>query len=563
MNTADLIFVGGRVITLDPESRVVSAIAVRDGVIVGVGDDDAIRAMASDRTRTIDLQGGTVIPGINDSHCHAVSWGLARPPLTIDLSFPNVRSIAEIAELVSAAVATAQPGQWIMGAGWDPGFLDECKGDSDRQPTRHDLDPISPDNPVFLQDFSYHTAWVNSRALKMAGIDITTQPPAGSMIILGDDGFPAGILNEGAQHDVMEMLPAATDETREIAIRTSLHSFAELGITSITEPGLGPGDATGGMGAGGLQVYEELANRGELTVRVSALLFPVPMSKGYHEFREVLDGMERNLSADPRFLRVIGVKMLSDGIPPNKTAWMHDEYIGGGHGGLTVPGETVEQQIQEMRAMISHAHQSGYQVGVHVTGDRGIDEVVDAFVNAVANDPRPDPRHYVIHGDFATPRSIAMCAENGFGINMNPTIKWTIADLEEEVVGPTRAAYEWPYRDALDAGVMVASGSDAPVTAPDWRQGVSTMMLRTSKASGRVSGSDQTITLEQALRTYTINGAWQDFAEGWKGSLEVGKVADLCVLREDLEATAPDQIPSVTVTMTVLDGKVIYERDRA
>jgi predicted amidohydrolase YtcJ len=239
---------------------------------------------------------------------------------------------------------------------------------------------------------------------------------------------------------------------------------------------------------------------------------------------------------------------------------MYDEYLGGGHGSLTVPGETDADQVDEMRQMIRHAHDAGYQVGVHVTGDRGIDEVVNAFVDATAASPRDDPRHYVIHGDFANPRSIAACAAHGFGINMNPTIKWTIADLEEEIVGPARAAYEWPFRDAIEAGVIVASGSDAPVTSPDWRQGVATMMLRTSKATGRVSGPEQRIDLNQALRTYTINGAWQDFAEDWKGSLEVGKVADLCVLREDLTSIPPEEIPEVTVTMTVLGGRIIYER---
>lgn len=563
MIPADLIFTGGRVVTVDADSRITEALAVRDGTIVGVGTDEEVLTLAGENTRVVDLDGGTVIPGINDSHCHAVSYGLARPPLTLDLNYPNVRSIADIVRAVEAAVADAEPGRWIVGAGWDTGYLDECVRDQDGQPTRHDLDPVSPDNPVFLQDFSYHTAWVNSPALEVAGIDSETVPPPGSMIITGADGLPTGILNEGAQHDLMELLPAATDETREIAVRTSLRTFAELGITSITEPGLGPGDQSGGMGTGGLRVYERLAAAGELTVRVSALLFPVPMSKGYQEFRAALDGMDRELDADPRLLRIIGVKMLADGIPPNKTAWMHDHYVGGGCGGLTVPGETDDARIHEMRQMISHAHQAGYQVGVHVTGDRGIDEVVDAFVAAVSAHPREDTRHYVIHGDFATPHSLTACAANGFGINMNPTIKWTIADLEEEVVGPARAAYEWPYRDALDAGVTVASGSDAPVTAPDWRQGVSTMMLRTSKASGRVSGPEQRISLDEALRTYTINGAWQDFAEDWKGSLEIGKVADLCVLREDLTRIAPEEIPDITVTMTVLGGSIVYERDLA
>ena len=154
-----------------------------------------------------------------------------------------------------------------------------------------------------------------------------------------------------------------------------------------------------------------------------------------------------------------------------------------------------------------------------------------------------------------------LCRRYGIGANFNPAIKWTIADLEVGFVGPELADYEWPYRTALDAGVKVSSSSDAPVTMPDWRQGVSTMLLRESKASGRVSGADECIGLMEALRTYTITPAWQDRAEDWKGSLEVGKVADLCVLREDITALDPHDIPNLNVVMTVLEGHITHESD--
>ncbi len=209
--------------------------------------------------------------------------------------------------------------------------------------------------------------------------------------------------------------------------------------------------------------------------------------------------------------------------------------------------------------MIRHAHVAGHQMGVHVTGDRAIDTVADAFAAAMAAHPRPDARHYLIHGDFLTAHSMKVLAAHGFGVNMNPTIKWTVADMEEDFVGAGRAAYAWPYRDALDAGVRVASGSDAPVTHPDWRQGIATMMLRESKATGRVSGPEQRIGLAEAVRTYTIDAAWQDFADDWKGSLEPGKVADLCVLDGDLLAADPHDIPEMPVVLTVMDGQVVHD----
>jgi len=332
----------------------------------------------------------------------------------------------------------------------------------------------------------------------------------------------------------------------------------------MSEPGLGPGGQPGpmGMGAGGLRAYAELVEAGELRARVRALLHPAPIGSTFEAFRAGLDAIELPPALDPRWFDVIGVKLFADGVPPLRTGWMHDEYLGdGGFGGLVVAGESDAERVAELERMVAYAHNLGHQVGVHVTGDRGIDTVVEAFAKACRAHPRTDPRHYVIHGDFVTKQALTTCARYGFGINMNPTIKWTIADLEEEIVGPQRAAYEWPYRTALDAGVHVASGSDAPVTEPDWRQGVATMILRKSKATGRISGPDQTITLQQALRTYTTAGAWQDFAETWKGTLEIGKTADLCALPTNLLTTDPHDIPTIPITTTVLNGTITHHTD--
>ncbi|MBE1582736.1 amidohydrolase [Nonomuraea angiospora] len=558
---ADIIYVNGRVLTIDENSTVAEGLAIAGDEILAVGERHEIERLAGPDTRVVDMRGGTLLPGINDSHLHAISWGLTRPPLSLDVSYPAVTSIADITRVVADAVAQAEPGQWIVGAGWDLGYLEECRENPDRMPTRHDLDAVSPDNPVHLQDFSYHTIWVNSRALELAGIDENTVPPPGSTILTDDGGRPTGVLSEGAQHAIAALLPPLDDEVREAAVLSAVAELNALGITSFTEPGLGPGDKSGGMGEGGLATYHRLLEEGRLNARVTALLLPVSMSSSYADFAAELDAMTVPPAKDPRMVNVVGVKILADGIPPNKTAWMHDHYVSGGCGELTVAGETDEERVAQLNQMIAHAHRAGYQAGVHITGDRGIDAVVDAFAAAVNEHPRQDSRHYVIHGDFLTARSMRICAEYGFGVNMNPTIKWTIADLEEQFVGAERAAYEWPYRDAIDAGINVASGSDAPVTAPDWLQGVSTMMLRESKASGKVSGADQCITLTEALRTYTAAGAWQDFAEDWKGTLEPGKVADLCLLDQDLLSLDPHDIPRATVRMTVLGGRVIHERE--
>ncbi|MEU2179488.1 amidohydrolase [Streptomyces thermolilacinus] len=566
---ADLVFLDGRVVTVDADFTVASALAVTGGTIAAVGPREDVAPLIGPGTRVIDLRGATLLPGINDSHLHGCAFGMATPPLSLDVGHPAVSSLADAAEAVREAVGRVPAGQWITGHGWDPGYLAECAADPSRQPSRRDLDVVSPDHPVVLYSFSGHATWVNTKALELIGIDRHTVAPPGGAIVVDEYGEPTGLLHEGAQALVQNALPPLSRRERADAIRSALAALARLGVTSYTEPGLGPGGdgiMRGALGTETLDVYRELLADGELTARVGVLLLPTGMASTAEEFARTLDALDgagrlgaTGEAADPRHLAIHGVKIFADGIVPNKTSWMHEPYAGGGCGALCVGGETDDERVAEIGTMIRYAHAAGHQLGVHVTGDRAADTVTDAFAAAMAEHPRPDARHYVIHGDFLTAHSMRVLAAHGFGVNMNPTIKWTVADMEEEFVGTERAAYAWPYRDAIDAGVRVASGSDAPVTYPDWRQGVATMVLRESKAGGRISGPEQRIGLAEAIRTYTIEAAWQDFADHWKGSLEPGKAADLCVLDGDLLAADPHDIPQMPVVLTVVDGRVVHD----
>lgn len=546
---ADLVLFNGNVVTVDNDFRIASAIAVRGNTIAALGGDDEVRLLIGPETRAIDLDGRTVLPGINDSHLHGVNLGLTSPPHCLQISYPQVQSIADIVEVVKEATRNTPEGEWIFGRGWDVAYLKECD-DKGRSPDRFDLDQVSPNHPVYLQDFSGHAAWVNTAALQAGGVGPQSAPGAGGVIEKDNQGEPTGVLREAAQALVKNVRPAPSPRQMAEAIGAALEKLRSLGITSITEPGLE---------APAIAAYADLLANGELTTRVNVLFLATGLDTEAEQFKRALDGWEKPAAIDPRRLAMLGVKVFADGIPPNRTSWMHEPYVDGGHGALCVHGDTDEARELELNDVIRHAHNAGHQIGVHVTGDRAIDAVVDAFAAAQKENPREDPRHYVIHGDFLTPRSMKVLKDYGFGVNMNPAIKWTIAEAEEAVVGPERAAYEWPYRDALDAGLPVTSGSDAPVTTADWRQGLATMLLREGKATGKVSGPEQRITLSEAIRTYTINAAWQDFAEEWKGSLEVGKVADLCILDGDLLSTAPREIPQLGILYTVFDGKMVYE----
>ncbi|MFF8593928.1 amidohydrolase [Streptomyces sp. NPDC015220] len=562
--TADLILTGGDVLTIDDAFSVAQAVAVRAGRILAVGSDAEIKALAGPGTRVVDLAGRTVLPGINDSHLHGAAWALTRPPFALDVGHPQVRSIADTAEAVRRAAAATPPGQWITGLGWDVGYLAECLADPARRPHRRDLDDAAPGHPVCLTDFSGHMVWVNSKALELAGITRGTEPPAGGVVETDAAGEPTGILKETAQALVQELIPPATVADRMTAIRSAVAALHAEGITSYTEPGLGPGGAQilgGGLDTATLHAYVELARSDRLAARVRVLLLPAPMGGSAADVTSGLAGLRVPDDVDAERLAVIGVKVFADGVPPNETAWMHEPYPGGGHGGLCVHGADAALQQAELAEMIRVAHAAGHQLGVHVTGDRAIDAVVDAFIAADRAHPRPDARHYIIHGDFASPRSLARLAAHGYGVNMNPAIKWTIADLMDDIVGSERSDYQWPVRSAAEAGIAVCASSDAPITAPNWRQGVAAMLLRESKATGRVSGPGQRVSLETALRAYTVNAARQDFAESWKGTVEPGKVADLCVLGGDLRATDPHDIPGLDIDLTVFDGRIVYERD--
>lgn len=562
---ADLVLRGGAVYTVDGAFSVGEAIAVGGGRVLVVGTSSEVERFVGAGTRVVELAGRAVIPGIDDSHLHAAAWGIGSPPYSLDLSYPAVASIADMAEAVRAAAAETPAGTWITGQGWDVGYLRECTDGERSMPDRRDLDAVSPRHPVCLTDFSGHMILVNSAALAAVGLDRRTQAPAGGVIDRDAEGEATGILREGAQNLIQSAIPRPSCEVRKRAIADAVRRLNSLGITAFTEPGLGPGGEGvlgGALGGDAIRAYEELYASGELTARVSALLLPIAMGESADALedrvREQLAGLAE---VDPQRFAVIGVKLFADGVPPNETAYMYEPYgPSQGHGALCVHGASEPLQEAELRRAVDAVHRLGLQAGVHVTGDHAIDITVGAFVEASKRTPRDDARHYVIHGDFISDERLAQLGERGYGVNMNPGIKAQITDLMDAIVGEELSARQWPTRSAAEAGATLCASSDAPVTPPDWLAGIAGMMTRRSKATGRVSGPEQRVDFETALRAYTSNAARQSFAERWRGSLEPGKVADLVVLDEDLGSVDPERLTELSVDLTVFDGRVVYER---
>ncbi|GAA4431013.1 amidohydrolase [Georgenia halophila] len=539
---ADLLLFNGNVLTMSGPFAPADAIAIKDGVVVATGDMRELRRFTNSRTETVNLEGRTVIPGVNDAHLHAMGFGTSQPPLTLDLSREAVSSIAEIRELVARSVQEKGPGQWVRGRGWDQGYLAEG-----RYPTRHDVDDVSPDNPVALEEWSGHALWVNSRALELAGITRDTVPPLGGEIVKDGDGEPTGLLLEGAARLVQAVVPPFTEEEKRQALRISVGLMHQNGITSVTEPG---------TSLGSVGLYRDMLHAGDIRQRFTIML----AASGADDLRETLVDA-RQLETDADWLNVSQVKIYGDGVPTQaKTAWVSEPYVGGGYGGLTLPGSSVEEQLATLDEWVMTAHELGFQVGTHATGDRTISAAVDAYLGAAAAHGDRGLRHYVIHGDLTTPEDLRRMADAGFGLSFNPQIKRSLAHQLVDVIGRERANYQWPYRSALDAGVSVGSASDSPVVgAPNFREGITAMLTRRSLATGEVFGAEERIGLEEALATYTTAGAWQDHAEDWKGTLAEGMAADLCVLDGDLLGTPPEEIVDLPVGMTVVGGDVVYD----
>jgi predicted amidohydrolase YtcJ len=541
----DLILFNGNIVTVDSDFSIAEAVAVKNTKIVGVGSNTDMNKLAEKNTQLLDLKGATVLPGINDAHCHLNGFGLERPPMQLDLHYPIIKSIADIKAATAARVAEVEPGKWISGWGWDRGFLAEAKGNPDIWPTRHNLDPVSPDNPVVFTEFSGHVLLLNSKALEMIGINRDTPHPPHGFIQKDNNGEPTGILFE-MTFQVRGMMPPPTEAESKTAILNAMAELNSLGITCVTEPGLDPAQ---------IRIYTDLYNQGKFTLRVNCMVRGGP---SLQTVKQCVDSVGTATGFGNEWLRISGLKLLADGIPPSKTAFMYEEYIGGGHGQLLVEGSTDEERYNMLIGMIKYASAHGFQVGIHVTGDRGIDACVDGYITALKERPW-DARHYIIHTDYATPACIERMAKNQIGANVQSAIKWTIGNLMVGITGEKRAAYHWPLKTLFDKGVIVTNSSDASVTYPDWRQGVESAVLRKDKATGAVLGPEQCINIEQAIRSYTINGAWQDHQDNIRGSIEVGKLADFTVIGEDILTINPDKIHEIPVIYTIVGGKTVYK----
>lgn len=550
---ADLVLVNGRVLTVDSSDRVAQAVAISGNRIVAVGTTADVERVAAPNARRIDLRGRTVTPGLLDAHAH-FSGGGADRLYVIDLSYPAVKNIADVAAAIRAKATTVGSGAWIEGRGWDEGKLAER-----RVLTASDLDAVSPNNPVFLTQTTGHYGVANSAALKMAGIGKDTRDPPSGTIDRGADGTPTGLLREGAAGLVRRLIPRRSAAETEAGIRDFVKAFNAEGMTGLKDPGISSET---------WDIYKKVEQDGALNVRVFAL-----WSGG-----RTIDGAQRLIaeraamtkpyeSTGDDHLVAGGVKLYVDGSGGARTAWLYDDwnkdYRGVDAGNRGYPASNADT----LRMLIRLYHDAGMHVSVHSIGDRGIDWVVDTYDKAMRENPKKGLRHGIIHSNIPTDHAIDVMArlQHDFDAGYpepSATFAWWLGDTYAGNFGPTRSLRLNPFRTFRAKGMTWANGSDYPVTPFPARYGIWAAIAREPLLG--VYGKDpfgrgESVDVHDALHAVTIWAARQMFLEKKIGSIEVGKYADLAVWDRDFYSVPTADIKDAKCLLTIFNGRVVFD----
>jgi predicted amidohydrolase YtcJ len=533
-STADLVLLNGKLWTVNDAQPQAEAIACRAGRIIAIGSTAEIRRWIGAGTRVIDLQGKRVVPGFNDAHVHFYTGGTH----LASVQLRDARTEAEFRERIRAFAARSPKGRWILGGDWD-----HENWTPPRLPTRQLIDAVTPDNPVFSNRLDGHMALANSLALKLAGITRETPDPPGGTIVRDARGEPTGVLKDAAMTAVNRVIPAPTDEEIAEALRAAMRYAAENGVTSVQDMSASP-DV--------FAVYQKLLAAGELTVRVYA---HQPLPQWQHLARI---GLRAGFGNDK--LRLGALKGFADGSLGSTTALFYEPYLDApGTAGL--PSDEMIPE-SKMLSNILGADRASLHIAVHAIGDKANRAILDMFAEAERQNGARDRRFRIEHAQHLRLEDIPRFARQKVIASMQPYHAIDDGRWAENRIGPERAKGTYAFRAFLDAGAVLAFGSDWFVAPLDPLMGIYGAVTRRTLDGQRPGGwvPEQKISVAEAVRAFTLGSAYASFEERSKGSIEVGKLADLAVLSEDIFAINPVEIEKTRVVMTIFDGRVIYER---
>lgn len=547
----DIILIHGRIITVDSQDDVAQAIAVSGGKIIAVGTTSDVQRLAGPHTTVVDLKGLTATPGLIDSHAHVAEGGLG---VLYQLDLSDARSVSEVVQRVGDRIKTLKPGEWLVGQGWDEGKLKEL-----RYVRASDLDPVSPDNPVWLVHTTGHYGVANRNALRLAKVTAeTSNPPAGT-IDRDERGQPTGVLKEAAMAVVDKLIPPKTPEQLERAILYMVEQLHREGMTAYKDPAIDGVDWA---------AYQALAVDGRLAEHVCVLWAGGTTVESARQVMAKLSALPKPPKSigDGRLL-ACGVKLFMDGSGGARTAWLHQDWNKnsadtdtGNRGYPTIEPEVYRQQVRMLQ-------QAGINVGTHAIGDRAIDWVVDTYAEVLRDTPTQGLRHTIIHANIPSDRAIDQMAklqkqyDAGYPEAQAPFL-WWIGDTYAGNFGPQRSQRLEPLHSYLAKGVRWGGGSDYPVTPFPARYGLWASVVREPLKGvygQHPFGTEQAVDIHTALRSYTAWNARLLFLEDRIGTIEVGKDADIAVWDRDLYGVPAGSLKDLTCQLTMFAGKIVYQ----
>ena len=528
---ADTVLVNGNILTMDAKRSAVKALAIKNGIILATGDDQSIRAKGGNVAKVIDLGGRTVTPGMIDAHCHLSACGLLGTTY-VDISWPGVSTIPQMQALVAERIAKTPPGQWVLAAGW--------MSYEGRYPNKHDIDPVSPKHPVMLISQGGHLAAVNSLALEMAGVTAKTKDPGNGRFLREANNEPDGtIMNHPAMDYFRRLWPDDMLDTQamEDSILSPQARFASTGVTSFQDVYARDMER--------MLAYFNIGKRHEMTIRGQVM--------NVLEYIQELDGRIPAIEAmryEDDFMHFAGGKCQVDGA--GEASYTYEPHNG-------IAWNLSIWKPDDLKQVVRAFHDAGYQMSLHAFGDKAVDMALDSIEAAMNANPRPDPRHRIEHSTLNTANALQRQKDLGVVVSTQPQMIRAFGDGAERIWGSERMQKMCPTRTWLDMGIPLALSSDAP--SMPWWDPQTTMvgsMLRITLKNKPVS-PEQALTIEEAMYAHTMGGAYADFAEKKKGSLEPGKFADLAVWHDNPYSLKAADLLNVTIDLTMVGGKIVYQ----
>lgn len=523
----ELVLYNGNFITVDAKQPRAQAVAIAGGRFLAVGSNDDVRPLATARTRSVDLEGKTVVPGFIDAHTHPASSG-RRHLREVDC---DLRSIREIQEAIRRRAAQTPPGQWVLGFKYD-----DTKTAEGRPLNRHDLDVAAPNHPVYINHRGGHGSYVNSRALDRADVNDRTPDPQGGKFDHDASGHLTGVVHERATEPFSKVIPNhfTRDDYRE-GVKLIARMMTRTGITSVNDVYGTPED---------LRAYQDARESGDLLFRVYCLI-------GYQHIDQMIAAGVRTGLGD-EWLRVGAMKMVCDGSISERTAWISEPYIGRPNDhGIQVMTE------EELYTYGRKAHEAGWQIGVHSNGDLAIDLTLRLYERLQRERPRRDPRFRLEHCTVVNDSLIHRIKALGAIPTPFSTYVYYHGEKMHEY-GAERLNHMFALRSFIDAGIRPTQASDYPPGPFEPMMALQSEVTRTD-SKGTLWGPQQKISVEEAIRVGTLNGAYASYEEKLKGSIEEGKLADLVVLGRDPLRENPMTLITIPIERTMVGGRWVFE----